>query len=194
MASAKRNRSVIEICALIFSGLTFSAFVESPKTYTWPPSSMETERWRYINVKECHAALTHPLVSEWDPRMKLMQGYIDSVAELKRCLAEVLSSVVDLNAEQTKAISKIAKKCSRVWLEFGMQRCRYVIIVPGLQVLSVEEQLRMAKEGPIQVTICPELKRFGNPIGYDLHSQTTLQGCEGTTQTLTLGEARSKVI
>ncbi|KAE8440530.1 hypothetical protein EG329_007266 [Mollisiaceae sp. DMI_Dod_QoI] len=147
--------------------------------YTWPTPEVETERWRYITVKECRAALRKPVPSEWDPRAKLKKGFLTSIEQLRGKLAATLGEVADVDKSSTQTIKEVTMKATNMWLEFGMQRFRVVVAVQDSKIESVEERIVRAQEAELDLVLAPALKSFGNSKGQDLQAEETIGGCAG---------------
>jgi hypothetical protein len=146
--------------------------------YIWPKPSIDAERWRYATIKECRAALEKP-VSEWDPWARLKKGFKTSLDALTQELTSTLGEVSNLDESSVQAAGSIIKKAAKMWLEFGMQRCRILVIVRGSNLKSAEERIQRAQEATLKLVLVPELKRFGNSKGQDVHVAETVGGCDG---------------
>lgn len=146
--------------------------------YIWPKPGMETERWRYVTVKEARAALKQP-TSEWDPRAKPKKGFKISIEALRSDFAAMLGDVVTLDKRNIQAIEKLTIKAANMWLEFGMQRCRLLVVFQGSNLNSAEAKIQAAEEDSLELVVVPELKRFGNSKGQELNRSEIVAGCEG---------------
>jgi hypothetical protein len=139
---------------------------------------METERWRYVNVKECRAALMKP-TSAFDPRARPKQGFKISMDALKEEFRSMLDDLVNLEESNIQVMEKLTRKAANTWLEFGMQRCRIVVVMKGSNLKSMEEKVQRVKDGTLRLVVVPELKRIGNSKGQDLNVEETIRGYEG---------------
>jgi hypothetical protein len=142
---------------------------------------METERWRYVTIKECRAALRQPVPSEWDPRAKLKRGFKTCIDALKKEFTSTLDEVANLDESSVQAMERITMKAANMWLEFGMQRYRILVVLQRSNLKSVEERIQRAQEDTLELVVVPELKRFGNAEGQNLHIEETASGCDGET-------------
>ena len=147
-------------------------------SYTWPEPSIDAERWRYATIKECRAAL-EKAASELDPRARVRKGFKSSLDALKQKLTSTLEEVSNLDKSSVQAAESIVKKAAKMWLEFGMQRCRILVIVQGSSLKSAEERIQRAQEATLKLVMVPELKRFGNSKGQDVHIEETVGRCDG---------------
>jgi len=147
-------------------------------SYIWPEPSIDAERWRYASIKECRAALEKP-ASEWDPRAKLKKGFKSSLDALKKELTSTLGEFSNLDKSSVQAVESIIKKAAKMWLEFGMQRCRILVVVQGSNLKSAEERIQRARGDTLKIVVLPELKRFGNWKGQDVHIEDTVEDCHG---------------
>lgn len=145
-------------------------------SYVWPKPEVETERWRYTTVKECRSALRKP-ASQWDPRAKLKKDFADALEKLKTELAETLSEVTNKNDKQ--AIKEVAMKATNMWLEFGMQRFRLLVVVQDSKFESIEDRVRASQEDVLELVLVPGLKSFGNSKGQDLQAEETIGDFKG---------------
>lgn len=150
-------------------------------SYTWPKPEMETERWRYVTIKECRAALRQPVPSEWDPRAKLKRGFKTCIDALRKEFTSTLGEVANLDKSSVQAIERMTIKAASMWLEFGMQRCRILVVVQGSNLKSAEERIQRAQENTLKLVVVPELKKFGNSKGQDLNVEETGGGLDGKT-------------
>jgi hypothetical protein len=147
-------------------------------SYIWPEPSIDAERWRYATTKECRAAL-EKAASELDPRARVRKGFKSSLDALKQELTSTLGEVSNLDKSSVQAAEGIVKKAAKMWLEFGMQRCRILVIVQGSNLKSAEEMIQRAREATLKLVVVPKLKRFGNSKGQDVHIEETVGGCDG---------------
>jgi len=150
--------------------------------YNWPKPEMKTERWRYVNVKECRTALMKPIPSEFDPLARSKKGFKISIDALKEKFKSMLGDLVNLDRSSIQAMEKLTIKAATMWLEFGMQRCRILVVLQGSNLKSTEEKkIQRARDGTLEMVVVPELKRIGNSKGQELNFEETIQGCEGET-------------
>jgi hypothetical protein len=148
--------------------------------YIWPKPEMETERWRYVTVKECRAALRQPVPSEWDPRAKLKKGFKTSIDALRKELVSSISEVADFDKENVQAMEKMTIKAVNIWLEFGMQRCR-ILVRQCRSSRKVDSKADKALKDLMDLVVVPQLKRYGKSDGQDLDTEETIKGCDGET-------------
>jgi len=149
------------------------------EVYTWPKPDIETERWRYMTVRACREALRPPVPSEWDPRMRLRKGFMDNLEALGSALRVSLENIADLTPSDLQIIERLAKKTATRWLDFLMHRCRIVIRLKSLAVLSIEEKVATAQSKSLESIVLPMVGRYGNVIGADLDTYKTIDKCAG---------------
>lgn len=77
------------------------------------------------------------------------------------------------------AADSIVMKAVNMWLEFGMQRCRILVVMQGPKLRSIGEKIRTAHGETLELIVRPELKRFGNSKGQDVHIEETVEDCVG---------------
>lgn len=147
--------------------------------YRWPKPSIETERWRYLTIKECNQVLRKPVPSKWDMRANLKRDYKSSYDELVNGLKDVLGDVADIDGENAKAIDRLAKRAAAIWLDLEMHRCRIVVRLTGTKVRSISEKVSKAQESSLVLTVMPTIGRYGNVEGAELETFTVIGGCEG---------------
>jgi len=75
----------------------------------------------------------------------------------------------------------MTKKAASIWLEFAMQRCRILIVIPGSKLESANEKVQKAQQGTLKLAVVPGLKRFGNSKGLDLSIEEKVGGFKGET-------------
>lgn len=139
-----------------------------------------------MNVKECRDALIDS-VSIYDPRAKLKEGYMSSLDAIMTDFQMNFVQLVEQEDEAMKLVEKIVKKASNMWLQFGMQRCRIVVGIEGNKLGPAEERLRGLKGGEtLDLLAKPNLKRFGNPKGFELHKEVVIDGCEEVVEKVIL--------
>lgn len=146
--------------------------------YSWPKPQMETERWRYVTIKECRASLRKPVPSQYDIRVKLKEGFKVSLDALRDELTSMLREVAELDDASALILRKVTIKAATMWLEFGVQRCRLLLILPGSDVELMGEG-GLGRQGDVlDLVDLPLLKRFGNSKGLDLNVKEVVQGCD----------------
>jgi len=131
---------------------------------------------RSSTVKECRSALRKP-ASQWDPRAKLKKDFADALEKLKTELAETLSEVTDKSDKQ--AVKEVTMKATNMWLEFGMQRFRLLVVVQDSKFESIEDRVRRSQEDVLELVLVPGLKSFGNSKGQDLQAEETIGDFRG---------------
>jgi hypothetical protein len=146
-------------------------------SYIWPEPSIDAERWRYATIKECRAAL-EKAASELDPRTRVRKGFKTSLNALKQELTSTLGEVSNLDKSSIQAAESIIKKAARMWLEFGTQPRRILVVVQGSNLKSAE-RIQRAREATLELVVVPKLKGFGNSKGQDVHIEETVGGCDG---------------
>lgn len=61
-----------------------------------------------------------------------------------------------------------------LWLEFGRQRCRILIIQKGSRRKLPIDKLNQLSEGPLELGVTPELVIYGNSKGLELETRETM--------------------
>lgn len=154
--------------------------------YTWPKPSMETERWRYITIRECRAAIRKPIPSPYDPRAKLKKDFQASIERVKKELTTAVGALVALSQADTQALEKMSLRAARIWLEFGLQRFRVLVLVQGDKVTSVNEKIKRVEGHGLELVLAPKLERFGNAKGEDLEEEETISKDTGEVMNIVL--------
>jgi len=124
-----------------------------------------TERWRYTTIIGCVDSLRARLPSEWDNRAKLKKSFKASTIALCETMESTLGDIVDLDDELRGGIGKLVRAAAQLWLDFGMQRYRIVFVMQGSNLESMEDRVRRANEGTLELVVTPMLKRCGNSDG-----------------------------
>lgn len=132
-----------------------------------------------MTLSQCREVLSTPKIFEWDARARVKNGFGETQAKLTKAVIALMDEIVGVTPETTQAIDRIAKKASRMWLEFGMQRCRIVVNLTGSGERAPERRLAAIRDGGLKLTVSPTLGRFGNMKGADLGTFTVIGGCEG---------------
>lgn len=149
--------------------------------YAWPPLDIETERWRYITLRECRKALIQPVPSRYDPRAKLKEGFMTSKARVVKELVAKLDEVVEWGDTDQSQIERLVGQVLDVWLEFGMYRCRLIVFFKAaISQYRGEDNdgLAMSKNwlNGLELNTVPGLRRHGNAKGVDLLGRPTVVG------------------
>jgi hypothetical protein len=103
-------------------------------------------------------------------------GYKEAKDALKFALADLIEDVAETDEAVDVEIEKLVKKAHTLWLEFGVQKCRLMLRMPGVR-LQPEQKLRAAQGKGLVLTSAPELVRFGNSKGLDLEVRELVAGC-----------------
>jgi hypothetical protein len=136
---------------------------------------MEAERWRYVNIKECHAALRMRVASELDYRAKLKKSFKFSLENLRESMWRKIGEVVEYKRESVQAMEQMTIKAVNMWLEFGEQRCRILAIENRPNGEVVDDRVNKK----VDLLVRPQLKRYGKSNGQDLDIEEIIKGCEG---------------
>ncbi|OAL55641.1 hypothetical protein IQ07DRAFT_583093 [Pyrenochaeta sp. DS3sAY3a] len=153
--------------------------------YIWPKPSMKTERWRYVTIRECRAALQKPTPSPYDPLAKPRKGFQTSIKTIKEELVTAVGSLVPLNQTNIQDLEKIAMRAARTWLEFGLQRYRLNVLMQGENIRSIQGKVEKLKDG-LALVVAPTLVRFGTAKGEELDEKEVVGECVGEVVTLRL--------
>lgn len=117
--------------------------------------------------------------SEWDPRARLKKSFKTSLDGVKKDLTTMLGEVCNLDKNSVHAAESIVMKAVKIWLEFGSQRCRILVVMQGSSLKTIGERIQRAREDTLELVVKPELKRFGNSKGQDVHVEETVEDCTG---------------
>lgn len=123
--------------------------------------------------------MSTPKIFEWDARARVKNGFGETQAKLTKAAVTFMGEIMDVTPETAQAVDRIAKKASRMWLEFGMQRCRIVVNLTGSGDRVPAQRLAAIRDGGLKLTVSPTVGRFGNMKGADLGTFTVIGGCEG---------------
>lgn len=151
--------------------------------YTWPKPSIKTERWRYFTVYGCRETLTSR-PSAYDERASLVKHFRKNLDDTTEKIEALLRKVSVVTSDTTRAIKLMIKSISNMWLEFGMNRCRLIIFLKNTKPKSIEEQITEAEKGSLTLATIPGVRRYGNEKGDDLGNTSMIEGCAGTTITI----------
>ncbi|MAD85017.1 MAG: hypothetical protein CL912_18820 [Deltaproteobacteria bacterium] len=104
---------------------------------------------------------------------------------LRSQLTTTLDSLIVSEKPCFQTVEKLTRKAANMWLAFGTQRCRVLLVFEGSNLKSVDEKIRMAKEGVSELVVEPKLTHFGNSRGQELHTAEVIGGREGQIVKLT---------
>lgn len=158
------------------------------RCYIWPAPEVETERWRFVTVKECRASLGKK-PSVLDPRHQLRESYLKAREELRDKLWNMLDKLAILEEKHKDVIEKLTDQAASMWLAFSMQHYRIVMVIKDPKVKSIEDRLIQAQMSSVDLVLVPRLKSYGNSKGQDLKEDQTISSCEG--ETLSIGTSKS---
>ena len=131
-----------------------------------------------MTVKACHDALREPL-SQMDQRAEVKVGYQNNLTNLIEELQSGLESLCEPSDSDLQLMKHLSRKAARLWLDFGLHRCRIRIYLPGQQSKTTAEKVALAEKNGLMLTRIPTVGRYGNDKGVDLESFTTINGCTG---------------
>lgn len=143
--------------------------------FNWPDPDPATERWRYVSITECSAALRSSAPSELDTvRFEARKGFVEQLAFVREELKSALGDLASLEKGELQAIDKLTKKAAAVWLEFSTQRCRIMFVAEGSTLRD-----KAPHEGRVHLVVSPSLVRIGNSKGLELDKEIVVGGCAG---------------
>lgn len=129
-------------------------------------------------MQECMVAL-RTKVSDFDSsRASMKKGYRQTSVSLLEKLSTLIDEVADVDERKRANIQAVIKKASLLWLEFSKQRFRIVLLVTSGPI-SMEDKIREAKNGNLEIVLKPRLITFGDSRGMELEEQGTIEGCDG---------------
>ncbi|KIW08012.1 uncharacterized protein PV09_00958 [Verruconis gallopava] len=150
-------------------------------TFSWPSPTLQTERWRYETVKQCHAALKEP-TSELDPRARVKKGFKEARDSVIAAIEDAIMDVAKIDERVTSDIERLVKKAINIWLECGIQRCRIVISMPSSGRNSEEQKLKLVNGPGLDLVLAPLVTRYGTGDGLDLKKISIVSGCTSEVQ------------
>lgn len=125
--------------------------------YIWPKATSESEKWRYKIMgdavdasRTCHPE-THTL----------LDGSLKNMITTEFRLVNDLQQLMKIDDDVVQSIRRACNEAARLWILFGAQRCRLVVVS-----YSADE-----------LVIRPELKMYGNTAGTRYHHESTVPGC-----------------
>jgi hypothetical protein len=136
-------------------------------------------------MRKCQEALTVPL-SEYDDRMKLGTGYLESLSRTQKEISAVLKLVLELDEITAQSVQIICEKAAKLWVAAGGQRCRLMVIMQGLKS-TTESKESSGQDQSVEFVIRPELRRIGDTHGELFDDLTTISGCEGEVVRMVYG-------
>lgn len=141
---------------------------------------MEAERWRYVIVKECLAALKMRVASELDYRVKFKKSFKVSLEKLRKNIGQRIGELAEYDEDSVEAMDQLTVDAVNMWLEFGEQRCRILVVENLPNRAEADDSATKA----VDLLVRPQLKRHGKSNGQDLDIEVVIKGCEGETISL----------
>jgi predicted transcriptional regulator len=120
------------------------------------------------------------LPSELDSRAKLKKSFKFSLEKLRETVGTRIAEVAEYNKGSVQATEQITMKAVNIWLEFGEQRCRVLVIEKRPNSAVVDEKVNKA----VNLLVLPQLKRYGKSDGQNLDIEEVIKGCEGESISL----------
>ncbi len=77
------------------------------------------------------------------------------------------------------SIRGLIEKAAKMWILFGTQRCRIMIVMHDLKTETESKVKKSSQTSAVELIIRPELRRIGDSDGGSLEKEQTVAGCEG---------------
>ncbi|KAH7073281.1 hypothetical protein FB567DRAFT_611511 [Paraphoma chrysanthemicola] len=154
------------------------------KTYKWPNPTFASERWRLEVMRKCQEALEQP-ISEYDSREKLVNGYKESLSRVQKDITQNLELVSSLDEVSSRSIDRLIEKASKMWVAFGAQRCRLMVVMTGLKSTIETSRHETSSERSVELILSPGLSRIGDAEGELFEGETIITGCAGESVKIT---------
>jgi hypothetical protein len=96
----------------------------------------------------------------------------------------VLERYTDLDDDTQEAIEDISLRAARLWIDFGTQRCRFVVIMVGSLLTTSSERVQLAidPEMKLNLNLKPELWQHGEGPGHTLEKKQRIS--DGVVESL----------
>lgn len=134
-------------------------------------------------MRQCQEVLRIS-TSEYDPRTRLRKGFQSSMKIIREKLGEQLEMVSKIDERTEKATEEIREEAAKMWVAFGTQRCRLLVVIQDLKTTE-EVKSGPGKQGnSVELITQPELRRVGDAEGQALDKEQTVTGCEGEIKIL----------
>lgn len=97
-----------------------------------------------------------------------------------------MASIAVLDPETSRKVDELPWLALITWLDFQMHRCRLVTTLSGSGTTKALERRGAICEiaAPLQLTVWPDLRGFGNIKSTHLGDVVTIHGCDGETLSL----------
>jgi hypothetical protein len=142
--------------------------------YTWPPPTLQAERWRYETIKSCKEVVKHP-VSKFDARAKLKEGFSVSLEKSKSELLKALSNVSPHQEDLKEFVEQLPLTAARLWIDMNTQRCRFYFVLRGTSLRASKDGIKKAQGDSLDTNLQLELRKYGDSKGQDLEIFETLK-------------------
>lgn len=103
-------------------------------------------------------------------------------------MSKAIEKVSDVDNSTDQALEVVTRKAAKMWLEFGTQRCRILVVMSPSNLSPPSDKIRKVRESFLELVVVPELRRLGNSKGQDLDRQERVAGCEGLTDRVSMSD------
>jgi hypothetical protein len=132
----------------------------------WPKPSEKSEQWRYERISELKEAVDRGSSHTFKKMTK------SATMEI----GEEFAKVAEVDKAMTAQIYSAVENAGKMWLQFGLQRCRLLIVLPN----------NLSKSQPAnekELVIKPEIRRIGDAGGSSLDLEEVIRNGQGESRT-----------
>lgn len=129
-------------------------------------------------MNQCQEALRIS-TSEYDPRTKLRKGFQTSMKIVHGKLGEALEKVLKIDDKTEQTITEIAEQAAEMWVGFGTQRCRLLVVMQDLKMIEETRKEPGEQQRSVELITQPGLRRIGDAEGESLDIEEMVAGCNG---------------
>jgi hypothetical protein len=111
------------------------------------------------------------VISSVDERYALKKGYETTLQLLREGLEKAVAEVTTPDTAIEEAIDDVVRKSTEMWMAFGTQRCRLMVVMPMEEdEKSLVAKLKQGKT--VELITKPELRRIGTSNGSNFSADT----------------------
>jgi hypothetical protein len=133
----------------------------------WPKATEDSEKWRYKKIAELKESVDRGSNNAFDKVVK----------ETTKEIANEFGNVAEIDKAIVSQIKSAVENAGKMWLQFGLQRCRLLVVLPNSQSSKSKNETLLV--------IKPEIRRIGDAGGASLDSEEVIRNGGGESRSFT---------
>jgi hypothetical protein len=125
-------------------------------------------------VRQCQEILKQSPSRLSDDQARLKESYEKHLEQTKQKLSRALAEFSETGLGEMDELDSLVSAAAQMWLDFGTQRCRIYISMPGSNLRTQAERAEYARKGALMLTLAPMVERYGDSKGQDFSVVETL--------------------